>query len=62
MIIDIADYLKVPVIAEGVETKEQLLSLKQMGCEVVQGFYFSKPVSSEEFKVFIEQEKNRRNT
>ena len=62
VIIDIADYLKVPVIAEGVETREQLLSLKQMGCEVVQGFYFSKPVSSEEFKVFIEQEKNRRNT
>ena len=60
VIIDIADYLKVPVIAEGVETKEQLLSLKEMGCDVVQGYYFSKPVPCEEFERFIEEEIARR--
>ena len=44
VIIDIADYLSVPVIAEGVETEAQLNALKVMGCDLVQGYYFSKPV------------------
>ena len=38
LIIDIADYLHVPVVAEGVETQEQYLVLKAMGCEYVQGY------------------------
>ena len=54
MIIDIADYLQVPVIAEGVETEQQLNALKKMGCDLVQGYYFSKPVPPEEFERFIE--------
>ena len=49
LIIDIADYLHVPVIAEGVETEEQYLTLKAMGCDYVQGYYFSKPVPPEAF-------------
>lgn len=53
VIIDLADYLEVPVIAEGVETKEQLDALKVMGCDIVQGFYFSKPVSTDKFEEFI---------
>ena len=53
LIIDIADYLHVPVVAEGVETQEQYLVLKAMGCEYVQGYYFSKPVPPEEFDHFI---------
>ena len=56
IIIDIAEYLSVPVIAEGVETEEQLVSLKEMGCDIVQGFYFSKPVGPEEFEQFIKGE------
>jgi hypothetical protein len=38
-----------PVIAEGVETEEQYLTLKAMGCDIVQGYYFSKPLPKEEF-------------
>ncbi len=53
LIIDIADYLSVPVIAEGVETREQMLTLKEMGCTYVQGYYFSKPVPPEEFVHFF---------
>ncbi|MDO4418159.1 MAG: EAL domain-containing protein, partial [Eubacteriales bacterium] len=53
LIIDIADYLHVPVVAEGVETEEQLLILKALGCDLVQGYYFSKPVPHEEFDAFI---------
>ena len=53
LIIDIAAYLKVPVIAEGVETEEQLTTLKKLGCDYVQGYYFSRPVPPEEFESFI---------
>ena len=52
-IIDIADYLHVPVVAEGVETEEQYMVLKAMGCEYVQGYYFSKPVPHKDFDHFI---------
>jgi diguanylate cyclase (GGDEF)-like protein len=54
MIIDIADYLHVPVIAEGVETEEQLSTLRALGCDLVQGYYFSKPVPPEEFERFFQ--------
>ena len=53
LIIDIASYLKVPVIAEGVETEEQMRTLKLLGCDYVQGYYFSRPVPPEEFETFI---------
>ncbi|SDX66123.1 diguanylate cyclase (GGDEF) domain-containing protein [Ruminococcaceae bacterium YAD3003] len=53
IVIDIADYLGVPVIAEGVETEEQYLALKKLGCTIIQGYYFSKPVPAEEFEKFL---------
>lgn len=58
LIIDIAKFLKVPCVAEGVETESQLQTLKKMGCDVIQGYYFSKPVPPEEFVKFIEKEKS----
>ena len=42
-----------PVVAEGVETEEQYLTLKAMGCDIVQGYYFSKPVPAESFDRFL---------
>ena len=56
LIIDIAKFLNVPTVAEGVETDSQLKTLKQMGCGIIQGYYFSKPVPPEKFKKFIEKE------
>ncbi len=53
LIIDIADYLHVPVVADGVETEEQYMVLKAMGCDFVQGYYFSKPVQHDVFDRFI---------
>ena len=50
LIIDIADKLNVPVVAEGVETEAQLQELKKMGCAIVQGYYFSKPLTATEFE------------
>ncbi len=44
IILEIAKFLSVPVIAEGVETVEQYKLLESMGCNVIQGYYFSKPL------------------
>jgi EAL domain-containing protein (putative c-di-GMP-specific phosphodiesterase class I) len=46
------------VVAEGVETSEQLAQLRQMKCDEVQGYYFSPPVSAEAFKDLLEQQIN----
>jgi EAL domain-containing protein (putative c-di-GMP-specific phosphodiesterase class I) len=50
LILDIAKNLKIPVIAEGVETENQLRLLKDLGCELVQGYYFSRPLPANEFE------------
>jgi EAL domain-containing protein (putative c-di-GMP-specific phosphodiesterase class I) len=57
LILDIAKYLEVPVVAEGVETEEQVRLLHNAKCDYVQGFYFSKPLPPKEFeKTIIRQE------
>ncbi len=53
VIIDIADHLSVPVVAEGVETEEQMMALKDLGCDMVQGYYFSRPVPPADFEPFL---------
>ena len=50
LILDIARKLRVPVIAEGVETEEQMKLLKDLGCTLVQGYYFSRPLHASEFE------------
>ena len=53
IIIDLASYLGVPTIAEGVESKDQIEALRKLGCDIVQGYCFSKPVPPQEFEKFI---------
>ena len=50
LILGIGRNLKIPVIAEGVETETQLRLLKELGCALVQGFYFSRPLPAAEFE------------
>ena len=50
LILGIAKSLKIPVVAEGVETEEQLEKLRELGCPLVQGFYFSRPLPADEFE------------
>ncbi|MCR5816419.1 MAG: EAL domain-containing protein [Ruminococcus sp.] len=52
---EIARLIEVPVIAEGVETKEQMELLMAIDCDVIQGYYFSKPVPAEDFEKLIEE-------
>lgn len=56
LVTDIAKFMKIPAVAEGVESQSQLDILKKMGCNIIQGYYFSKPVPPEEFVPFIEKE------
>lgn len=53
LVIDIAGFLGVPVVAEGVETEEQLSALKEMGCDIVQGYYFSPPIDADSLAQLI---------
>ena len=57
-IIKMAKHLGMNIIAEGVETKEQVLFLKGAGCEMVQGYYYSKPIDTQSVeKLLIEDMK-----
>jgi diguanylate cyclase (GGDEF)-like protein/PAS domain S-box-containing protein len=52
-IIQLARNFDMTVLAEGVETREQLAILAALGCDQVQGYYFSKPVGIDELQEFI---------
>ena len=62
LMIDIARFLSVPVIAEGVEDERQCELLKKAGCDIIQGYLFSKPVPPHEFERFIKEEENAYNS
>ncbi len=58
-IIAMAQQLKLRVVAEGVENKEQLNFLQTHNCDEVQGYYFSPPIKSEEFEELLLNQKNK---
>ena len=44
------------IVAEGIERKEQVEFLAEQGCDMIQGFYFAKPMPIEEFNERVERE------
>lgn len=51
-IISLAHKMGFKVVAEGVETEKQYKILKGLGCDYIQGFYFSKPLNKEDFEKY----------
>lgn len=56
MIINLAKMMDATTVAEGVETEEQYLFLKESGCDVVQGYYLSRPLPLADFEKLIEKD------
>lgn len=52
-VVKLAKELKLSVIAEGIETKEQLKYLHSLGCDYGQGFFFSRPIPEKDFREFV---------
>lgn len=61
MMIVLAHNMKLHIIAEGVETEEQLNFLKQLQCDEMQGYLFSKPIPAEDIEVLFKQKKDLQN-
>ncbi len=54
-ILTLGHNLKLKVTAEGIETKEQYEALRDQGCDIIQGYYFSKPLPQHEFEKLIKK-------
>lgn len=52
-IIELADNFQLRTIAEGIETKEQLVALQKIGCQEGQGYFFSRPLDEKAFDAFL---------
>ncbi len=61
-IISMAHSLNLKVVAEGVETKAQLEFFKENRCELIQGYYFSKPLAKDDARKFLHHHSGLNNT
>ena len=52
-IVDLAHALGLKVVAEGVETAEQLALLREMGCDLAQGYHFARPLPGAQAEAFL---------
>ncbi len=56
-VIGLSNRLKWEVVAEGIETKEQLTTLSTLGCQYGQGYYFERPLSKQDITSLLEENK-----
>lgn len=56
-IIELAKSLNMKVVAEGIETEDQVKFLRTTECDLIQGYYYSKPISAEEFEKYMTKDK-----
>lgn len=55
-VIDILKFLNIKIVAEGVETKEYVDYMEQLGCDIIQGYYFYRPMPIAEFMELLDRE------
>ena len=55
-VVNLARWLNLSVVAEGVETRAQLERLREVGCDYVQGYFFSRPLPSQEFETLLREQ------
>ncbi|MCR5813089.1 MAG: EAL domain-containing protein [Desulfovibrio sp.] len=49
----LAESMKLETIAEGVEVEEQAMALRVLGCDYIQGYYYSKPLNRDDFEPYL---------
>ncbi len=54
-VLELAEQLNMETVAEGIETQVQIESLRELGCDIVQGYYFSRPLSEEQFETWVQE-------
>ena len=54
-IVSIAKHLNLKTIVEGVETEEEVQFIRNLECDIIQGYYYSKPLSKERFEEFFKK-------
>lgn len=59
-IIELAHSKKLSVVAEGIETSEQVDRIRKLGCDYAQGYYFSKPISESDFEEVLKNERMKK--
>ncbi len=56
-VVSMAHKLKLGLLAEGVETQEQIDLLRKIGCDQVQGYYYAKPMPEESFFALLKKQR-----
>lgn len=59
-VIEMAKSLRLRIVAEGVETQEQVELLREMGCDIAQGYFYARPMPVKEFEELLVEEKEKR--
>jgi diguanylate cyclase (GGDEF)-like protein len=62
MIITLSHQLGLDIIAEGIETQQQVVDLRQLGCQLGQGYYFSKPLTAEAVTALLSNQDRSRDS
>lgn len=61
-VVDLAHWMNLSVVAEGVEIREQLVRLREIGCDYAQGYFFAKPMSSQDFEEKLQEQRKKEET
>jgi EAL domain-containing protein (putative c-di-GMP-specific phosphodiesterase class I) len=51
--------MRLKTVAEGVETAEQVAALRVLGCDLIQGYYFSRPLPQQDYENYLKEEQER---